>query len=140
MIERLRELLAKATPGPWVCYIRPTGYTIASFECLITNVQRDPVVLQETWDRQTADAQLITETINSLPDLLNQLETLMARAEKAEAESEQWRKSYSETARMTFVLLEDAKRDVARLGAKVDQLERQLQREREITEEVRGSM
>lgn len=59
-IERLRELLSKATPGPWV--FDGEGINHAS-----------KIVFQRDWED---DAQLITEAINALPELLDQLEDL----------------------------------------------------------------
>ena len=68
--KRLRELLSKATPGPW----EPTNTTTVNcnYACgsgpWIISDRNDPQVI--------ADAALIAAAVNALPELLDEVERL----------------------------------------------------------------
>jgi len=78
--ERLRELLAKATPGPWAVDGPPHNQIVWSGPddrvCFMTHSDGADV------ERDKATAALIVEAVNALPDLLATIESL--RAELAE--------------------------------------------------------
>jgi hypothetical protein len=107
MTDRLRALLAKATPGPW---------TVAD-ETVIWTALHDPV--ETTYDigypvadvrrsknilggsrwpdgQPEANAALIAESINALPGLLAELDRLRDRADAAEADAMAARKRVRE--------------------------------------------
>lgn len=73
--ERLKELLAKATPGPWVVAEKPKYDHILSADGRYIFEPGRPVV-------QRQDAQVIVAAVNALPELLVDLEA--ARRELAE--------------------------------------------------------
>lgn len=78
MIERLRELLQKATPGPWRVVGR--DFCLKGFPQVEMNTPDGhyfPVNFAE-------DADLIVETRNSLPSLLDRLEQAEARVQELE--------------------------------------------------------
>jgi hypothetical protein len=101
-IERLRELLARATPGPWA--YRPQEYDDWGF---IRRSETDdgwrPVVAisragemgteealnEHRWkgtDPYRPNGELITEAVNALPHLLDTLDEQAARIKRLEAE------------------------------------------------------
>lgn len=96
---RLRELLAKATPGPWFTLDPP--WLPGGSETSILAESPDPHVarficdfdlwaLDDDEDRKSEcpddDARLIVECVNALPDLLDHIETLEARIAELEGE------------------------------------------------------
>jgi len=92
--ERLRELVEKATPGPWG--LNSCEGTNGGDECWQAGPHQDiyrpdgdgfgtPVVDIEGGDDQTkANAALIVEVVNALPALLDELDTLERRVLAAE--------------------------------------------------------
>ncbi len=97
---RLRELLAKATPGPWFTLDPP--WLPGGSETSILAESPDPHVarficdfdlwaLDDDEDRKSEcpddDARLIVECVNALPDLLDHIETLEARIAELEGEN-----------------------------------------------------
>lgn len=79
-VERLRELLDKATQGPWLCCDGPTGYQHRIYS------DSAPEGICDAAD--TSDTRLIVAAVNALPALLHQL------AER-EAEVERWQRVYA---------------------------------------------
>jgi hypothetical protein len=70
--QRGEMMSAKHTVKPWELSFNNHRYTIDGNGTLIVHVERDPVVLQETWDRQIAYARLIA----AAPDLLEALKKI----------------------------------------------------------------
>lgn len=67
----------KPTPKPWRLFIAKTDDFLAVIGTdsrgpgqgpMLWSVARDPVVLQETWERQKKDARLVVKLRNALPD------------------------------------------------------------------------
>lgn len=116
VVERLRELLAKATPGLWKAHERPhsgtiTGPTAASFVYVgddpDDNLQRvlrcyTTVGFGGVAERQ-ANLQLIVEAINALPDLLDEILSLRAQVASAVEGERTASASYDETADVLYV-------------------------------------
>jgi hypothetical protein len=72
---RLRELLAKATPGPWYADTSTPGeIVIYGGERFIGNVSAR--VQQRMFDLDATNAALIAEAINALPGLLDEVDRL----------------------------------------------------------------
>jgi hypothetical protein len=84
--DELRELLAKATPGPWRVN---GGHAVAM--C--------PLNAAECWGSQSAtNAALIVAAVNALPDLLARLDSLAGEASK-------WKDEHAFQAALTMELL-----------------------------------
>jgi hypothetical protein len=85
-IQNLRELLAKATPGPWTFY-SDSGAVCINDGCGIAGV---PIVLMYA-DRghRVDDAALIVAMRNELPSILDRLEKLEKVAVAARVVSSQ---------------------------------------------------
>lgn len=86
-IEKLRALLAAATPGPWKCMQDGTAAWIDQ-----GNVKKAVWLGIARGDQNRRDANLIAAAVNALPELLDKVERLRAeveierrRAEQAEA-------------------------------------------------------
>jgi hypothetical protein len=73
-IARLRELMAKATPGPWVVSDSATDLVMV----LGLDSDGNNLVADEA---EIPDADLIASAVNALPALLNRLESAERRAE-----------------------------------------------------------
>ena len=69
LIKLKGEINLNYTQKPWRVIIHENSYTIKSEECMILQVFRDPVVLDETWERQKADARLMAAS----PDMYEAL-------------------------------------------------------------------
>lgn len=94
-IERLRELMEKATSLPWQS---KHDYTIEGEFSIIGNVDGEihhdgceytytaiaDIYQNEDVEQDRANLRLILEAINALPDLLSHIDALEARVEEAE--------------------------------------------------------
>jgi len=84
--QKLRELLAKATPGPWEGH----GLPYRGMDDPVITSQGGMYICQLTYDQQSitqehdvdADAALIVAAINALPELLNEVEMLRAERDR----------------------------------------------------------
>lgn len=80
VIARLRELLTKATPGPWEAGESTFGAAIGGHGITVASVSgrgRDRPAM--------ADAALIVDAVNALPALLDERDRLLAVVEAARA-------------------------------------------------------
>ena len=77
-IEKLRALLAAATPGPWAYYddIRPDVRSAANRGGFMG---AGHIATVSRYDGNTNDAALIAGAVNALPELLDEVERLRAR-------------------------------------------------------------
>lgn len=73
-IEKLRALLAAATPGPWKCMQDGTAAWIDQ-----GNVKKAVWLGIARGDQNRRDANLIAAAVNALPELLDKVERLRAR-------------------------------------------------------------
>jgi hypothetical protein len=85
MIERLKELMVKATARPWHVYreyniAMESGRSIAGCGGYADNRNTE----KTHWEN-VANAQLIAEAINALPSLIERLETAEARVKELES-------------------------------------------------------
>lgn len=91
-IDNLRELEAKATPGPWEVDYQPPGICGAKCymcgikaylpsEGVYVDVVRQGQTNNRTWDRVIRDGDFIAAMRNALPGLLDRLELLTALTE-----------------------------------------------------------
>jgi hypothetical protein len=82
IIQELRGLIAKATPGPWASRVEPQSYPECDdkdYPATISGGGKHIAFLQERYDANLAqvndvDAALIVAAINHLPALLDRLE------------------------------------------------------------------
>jgi hypothetical protein len=94
-IERLRELLAKATPGPWLtgsgAILKPE--VAAKPSAGVLSVNRAVVCLTGPDERACSadDAELIVAMHNALPELLADYERLRGMEERVKGLGERWR-------------------------------------------------
>ncbi len=67
----------KHIKGEWrlTVSISNKSYSIASDECIILQVIKDPIVLDETWERQLKDAKLIATAPEMLECLIDSIIT-----------------------------------------------------------------
>lgn len=91
IIQELRSLIAKATPGPWAAGVRSNQRAIAGgageWIALLPNGHREGFGLTSD-DEILSNAALIVAAINHLPALLDRLEA-----------AEPWRKHYFDMAK-----------------------------------------
>jgi hypothetical protein len=98
-VARLRELLAKATPGPWSIYEHSARDLNAVMEELFYQASQTEDRQDKLWllnadgkcpgltgcgPTSAANAALITEAVNALPALLNQIEAMRSALEAAD--------------------------------------------------------
>jgi len=84
--QKLRELLAKATPGPWENSNGHIGLYIEERPewSAIANVEHHPDQGASA-DEGNSNAALIVAAVNALPDLLDEVERLRKPAQELEA-------------------------------------------------------
>lgn len=88
---RLRELLAKATPGEWRSTAHDGPDIIVNHIMVgdgktlrkVVEVDPDGGFMPDEWDRMIADTDLIAESHNALPALLDEIDRLEEMVESA---------------------------------------------------------
>lgn len=75
--KRLRELAMAATPN-CEAKIYEKHLIVRGEDCNVYWLTRDPVVLQETWDRQVTDARLFAQSRAAVLGLLDDVDRLRA--------------------------------------------------------------
>lgn len=90
MIKTVIEKLG-ITPAPWRFIEGKKIHHITSDTAMIIKTNRDPVVLDRTWDRQTRDHQLIASAPDMLEALIEQVGLL---------ENSEFQKSYEKLKRV----------------------------------------
>lgn len=110
-IEDLRELLAKATPGPWKAELARTLVHIAGAGPVCSISVSPPRVPEKHIRNETvrtagANAALIVAAVNALPALLDRLTTAERERDEARAALEERREFVETRARLAIVPVE----------------------------------